>query len=125
MATVQPLDQAPSAGSRLGVAVCVPDRLLLEQICGTLVAGGHSVVARAGSTEDFQPPSNGSTPASIVTAGRRPDSATLAQVRLLRSHAPDAAVVLVCERSSAADIRRALEGGVDGLVLVDEMQRAL
>jgi DNA-binding NarL/FixJ family response regulator len=64
-------------------------------------------------------------PACVVVAAQRPDGRAVAAVRLIRSSMESISAVLVCARANGTDVRRALELGVDGVVLTDELEDAL
>ena len=54
-----------------------------------------------------------------------PTEATLEIVRLVRSKLGGRAAVLVCRHAVVADVRRALELGIDGVVLQEDAEEAL
>ena len=60
-----------------------------------------------------------------MIAADRPDRPTVSFVRLLRSKLGDISAVLVCRRAVTLDVRRALELGVDGIVLKEDAAEAL
>ena len=65
-------------------------------------------------------------PGIVVVAVPRPDTATVEAVRALRQVSePAVNVVVVCDRSGDGDVHRALAAGVTGVVLNDEVERAL
>ncbi|MGZ5334839.1 MAG: LuxR C-terminal-related transcriptional regulator [Solirubrobacterales bacterium] len=90
-----------------------------------LAAGGHAVLARTATGEGLLASCNGSVPACVVVAADRPDRSTVSIVRLLRSQVADVSAVLVCRRALVSDVRRALELGVDGIVLKEDAHEAL
>jgi len=61
----------------------------------------------------------------MVIAADRPDRSAMSIVRLLRSKFNGIAAVLVCRRARGAEVRRALELGVDGVVLNEDAEGAL
>ena len=107
------------------MALCAEEHSFGDQVSAALTAGGHAVLARAASGERLLASCNGSAPACVVVAADRPDRAAVDIVRLLRSQLGQVAAVLVCRRAGAADVRRALELGVDGIVLKDDAEEAL
>lgn len=109
----------------LPVALCAEERSFRDQISGALAAGGHAVLSRSATGEDLLASCNGTVPACIVVAADRPDRSTLDIVRLVRSQLGHVSAVLVCRRAALADVRRALELGVDGIVLEDDVEEAL
>jgi len=112
-------------GNRLGVALFGKEPSFREQVSAALVSGGHSVLARSPTGEDLPVSWNGKVPACIVVAAERPDRSTLDLVRLLRSRVGEVSAVLVCRRAVIADVRRALELGIEGIVLKDDADEAL
>jgi two-component system nitrate/nitrite response regulator NarL len=107
------------------VALCAEERSFRDQVSSALAAGGHAVLARTTTGEGLLASCNGSVPACVVVAADRPDRPTVSIVRLLRSKLADVSVVLVCRRALVSDVRRALELGVDGIVLKEDAQEAL
>ena len=107
------------------VAVCVRERSLRDRICATLEAGGHPVELRVAGVDDLLGCWNGAGPVCLVITAERPDRATVEAVRAIRPDIDAQAVVLICRRAGAAQVRRALELGVDGVVLVDQIEAAL
>jgi two-component system, NarL family, response regulator DesR len=107
------------------VAVCVEERSLRDRICAALAAGGHAVFSRNATVEGLLALCNGSAPACVVVAADRPDRSAMGTVRLIRSHLEGASAVLVCRVARGTEVRRALELGVDGVVLNDDAEEAL
>ena len=58
-------------------------------------------------------------------ASETPDRATIETLQAIRAELEAVAVVLVCRRAGTAHVRRALILGVDGVVLVDQVDAAL
>ena len=112
-------------GHGVRVALCAKEPSFREEVSTALVSGGHSVLAQSETGEDLPASCNGSAPACIVVATERPDRPTLDMVRTLRSRLGDVAAVLVCRRAVMADVRRALELGIEGIVLKDDAKGAL
>ena len=104
-------------GEGLSVALCGSDRDFRDRVAVALEAGGHAVLARSASGDGLLASCIGHEPACIVVAAQRPDRSTVAIVRLVRSRLEDLPAVLVCKRGRISDVRRALELGVDGIVL--------
>ena len=115
----------PAIGQALLVGVCVQEDGPREQVCEVLEAGGHTVVAQAATVEGLLAAVDGSAPACVVVASERPDRAAISEVQLLRSQLDGVAGVLVCRRARGLEIRRALELGIDGVLLVEELEDAL
>jgi DNA-binding NarL/FixJ family response regulator len=109
----------------LPVALCASDPALGEQVAAVLESAGHAVLARSANGEGLLASCIGNVPACVVIAADRPDRATVDIVRLVRSRVEGIPAVLVCRRAGVADVRRALELGVDGIVLQEGAEEAL
>jgi DNA-binding NarL/FixJ family response regulator len=109
----------------LPVVVCAEEHPLRERVCATLAAGGHAVFARDATVDGLLASCNGNSPACVVVAAERPDRSAVSTVRLIRAKLEGASAVLVCRRARGTEVRRALELGVDGVVLEDEADDAL
>ena len=109
----------------LPLALCASDPAFSEQVAAVLEAAGHTVLARSASAEGLLASCIGSAPACVVIAADRPDRSTVDIVRLVRSRLDELPAVLVCRRAAVADVRRALELGVDGIVLQEGVEEAL
>jgi DNA-binding NarL/FixJ family response regulator len=109
----------------LPVALCAEEPSFRDQVSAALAAGGHAVLARSATGEGLLASCNGKVPACVVVAADRPDRPTVDIVRLVRSELGHVSAVLVCRRAVVADVRRALELGVDGIVLKDSAKEAL
>ena len=109
----------------LAVALCGEERSFRAQVSAALAAGGHVVVSGSPAGEGLLASCNGIVPACVVVAAERPDRSTVNTVRLARSQLGHVSAVLVCRRAAVADVRRALELGVDGIVLADDAEAAL
>jgi DNA-binding NarL/FixJ family response regulator len=119
---------APSAdmsGQRLSVAVCVEERSHRDRVCAALVAGGHAVFACDPTVEALLDSCKSGTPACVVVAADRPDRSAMRAVRLIRSKLDGASAVLICRRARGTEVRRAVELGVDGVVLNDDGEEVL
>jgi DNA-binding NarL/FixJ family response regulator len=110
---------------RLPVAVCVKEPPLLDRVCAALTAGGHAVFARGANVESVLASCNGNAPACVVVGADRPDSSAVEATRMIRSKLEETATVLVCQSARGTELRRALELGVDGVVLRDDADQAL
>ena len=110
---------------RLPVALCASEPAFREQVAVTLEAAGHAVLVRSASGDGLLASCNGNVPACVVIASDRPDRSTVDIVRLVRSRFEDLPAVLVCRRAVVGDVRRALELGVDGIVLKEGVEEAL
>jgi DNA-binding NarL/FixJ family response regulator len=107
------------------VAVCASERSFGDRITAALRNRGHTVSARAADGERLLESCDGVMPACVVVAAGRPDRSTVNTIRLIRSKIGEVPAVLVCHRAVGADVRRALELGVDGLVLEHDAERVL
>jgi DNA-binding NarL/FixJ family response regulator len=107
------------------VAVCIRDRELRDRVCAALAAGGHGVQLRVATLDDLLAACNDTAPACLVITAERPDRATVDAVQAIRAELDAVAVVLVCRHAGAAHVRRALVLGVDGVVLIDQVEAAL
>ena len=116
-------DETRSHG--LPVSLCATDPASGEQVAAVLEAAGHTVLARSASGEGLLASCIGNVPACVVVAADRPDRSTVDIVRLVRSRLEELPAVLVCRRAMVADVRRALELGVDGIVLQEGAEEAL
>jgi DNA-binding NarL/FixJ family response regulator len=110
---------------RLPVAVCVKEPPLLDRVCAALTAGGHAVFARGANVESVLASCNGNAPACVVVGADRPDSSAVEAARMIRSKLKEPATVLICRSARGTELRRALELGVDGVVLRDDADQAL
>jgi two-component system response regulator DesR len=109
----------------LRVAVCAEQAALRDQVCTALTTGGHAVLSQSANGEHLLASCNGIGPDCVVLAVDRPDRLTLDTMRLVRSRLGQVSAVLVCRNAAVADVRRALELGVDGIVLADDADQAL
>ncbi len=109
----------------LQVGVCVDDDALRERVCDVLETGGHIVSARAAGVDGLISLRLDDVPECIVVATDRPDRAAINSVRLICADLEPACGVLVCRRARGLEVRRALELGVDGVVLLEELEDAL
>jgi DNA-binding NarL/FixJ family response regulator len=112
-------------GASRAVGACVADEATRKQACEALVASGWEILARGESVDELLRDLDGSAPACAVLAARRPDRGAAAAVAELRAELKDVPLVLLCERASAGDVRRALKFGADGVVLVERIKSAL
>lgn len=122
------LSQMTPDGTRsqpLAVAICAREAFLCDRVAAALEAAGHLVVTRSTTGEGLLASCTRNMPACIVIAGERPDRATVDIVRLVRSRLGELSAVLVCRSAGVADVRRALELGVDGIVLEEGIGEAL
>jgi two-component system response regulator DesR len=109
----------------LEVCVCAEDATLRDRICDVLGIGGHAVTARVGTLDGLASLILEEAPACLVVATERPDRSAIGVARRARSEFNGACAVLVCRRARGLEIRRALELGVDGVVLMEELDDAL
>jgi DNA-binding NarL/FixJ family response regulator len=119
------MDFGNTRSDGLPVALCASDPTSSEQVAALLGAAGHTVLARSASGDGLLASCIGNVPACVVIAADRPDRSTVDIVRLVRSTLEDLPAVLVCRRAAVAEVRRALELGVDGIVLQEDLEEAL
>jgi DNA-binding NarL/FixJ family response regulator len=124
MAGVRPGDNGVIP-EQLLVGVCAADRALRDRVSAALTAGGHSILAEAEGVDGLLASCNGSAPACVVIATDRPDRIAVSVLREIRSRLSGAPGVVVCRRARGAEVRRALEVGIDGVVLTEEVEDAL
>jgi two-component system response regulator DesR len=114
-----------ATGQQLLVAVCAEERSHRDQVCAALAAGGHAVLARNATVEDLLAACTDRAPRCVVVVADRPDRSALGVVRLIRSKLERVAAVIVCRSARGTEVRRALELGVDGVVLNDDVEDVL
>jgi DNA-binding NarL/FixJ family response regulator len=114
-----------ATGQQLSVAVCAEERSQRDRVCTALAAGGHAVLARNATVEGLLASCTGSAPTCVVVVAERPDRSAMGTVRLIRSRLERVAAVLVCRSARGTEVRRALELGVDGVVLNDDVEGVL
>jgi two-component system response regulator DesR len=112
-------------GQELPVAVWAEEHSQREQVCAALAAGGHAVLARNATVAGLLAACTDSAPRCVVVVADRPDRSAMATVRLIRSKLEKSAAVLVCRSARANEVRRALELGVDGVVLNEDVHQVL
>jgi DNA-binding NarL/FixJ family response regulator len=112
-------------GQQLSVAVCAAEHSHRDRVCAALAAGGHAVLARHATVEGLLASCTGSAPTCLVVVADRPDRSAMGTVRVIRSKFERVAAVLVCRRARGTEVRRALELGVDGVVLDDDVEEVL
>ena len=105
--------------------LCAKKDSLGEQASAALAAGGHAVLARSANIERLLEGCNGSLPACLVVAADRPDHSSMDVVHTVRANLGEIAAVLACRQAPAAEVRRALQLGVDGIVLEEDIAAAL
>ena len=96
-----------------------------DRVSGVLTDAGHAVLSRSATGEQLLASCNGTVPTCVVIAADQPGRSTAETVRLIRAQLGHVAAVLVCRRAAVADVRRALELGVDGVVLAADADQAL
>lgn len=119
-----PVKQGASE-ERRALGVCVTDEATRNRACDALTASGWEIVVRGHSVDQLLTDREGSVPACVVLAARRPDRSAAVAVADIRAELADVPLVLLCDRASAGDVRRALKFGADGVVLVERIESAL
>lgn len=107
------------------VAVCIRPSGLRDRVCAALESGGHAVELQVATLDDLLGASGKIAPACLVIAAERPDRPTVDALQAVRAELDALAVVLVCRRAGAGHVQRALVLGVDGVVLMDQVEDAL
>jgi DNA-binding NarL/FixJ family response regulator len=126
-----PSAEVTTDGAKLGVGVCVEENSLRKRVCTALVHGGHEIVGRKASIEDFfdSYDGNGSylgaEPSCLVIGTTRLNEMTAKAMQSIREALGETSAVLVCERANSGDIRRAMELGADGVILRKDVDDAL
>jgi DNA-binding NarL/FixJ family response regulator len=110
---------------KLSVGLCASDPTFCDRVGAVLEAAGYAVLARSASGEGLLASCIGNVPTCVVIASDRPDRSTVDIVRLVRSRLEDLPAVLVCRHAVVGDVRRALELGVGGIVLMEGAEEAL
>jgi DNA-binding NarL/FixJ family response regulator len=114
-----------SSSDGMPVVLCAKMDSLGEQASDALTAGGHPVLVRTPNVERLLASCNGNLPACLVVAADRPDRSTMDLVRMVRANLGAIPAVLACRQAPAAEVRRALQLGVDGIVLEEDVSAAL
>jgi DNA-binding NarL/FixJ family response regulator len=94
-------------------------------VCAALAAGSHPVGLGVATLDELLAASGRIAPACLVLAAEKPDRPTVDTLQAIRAELDAVAVVLVCRLAGAAHVRRALALGVDGVVLMDQVEAAL
>jgi two-component system response regulator DesR len=110
---------------RLRVAVCIRPGELRERVSASLAAGGHKVELQVATLDDLLAAGGELSATCLVAAAEQPDRQTVETLQAVRSELEAVAVVLVCRRAGGAHVRRALVLGVDGVILIDQIEAAL
>jgi two-component system, NarL family, response regulator DesR len=113
------------ASEKPPVAVCAERGTDRDRVCAALAAGGHAVFARDATVDGLLASCDGSPATCFVVAVERPDHSAVSTVRKIRAKVDGASAVLVCRRASGTEVRRALELGIDGVVLNADAEEAL
>lgn len=107
------------------VGVCTKQEVLRERITAALEQAGLTASRECDDAASAISVCKECTLDLMVVGARRPDAATLDTIRKLVQAAPTVRVVITCDRSAAGDIRKALNAGVHGVVLADELETVL
>lgn len=108
-----------------GIAVCVDDMGMRHRIGEILEGVAEPVIASAGNVDALIGPNRRVHPACVILAGRRPDNTMGEAAAKVHDAYGDAAIVLVCLRAGAGDVRRAISFGADGVVLERRVDESL
>jgi DNA-binding NarL/FixJ family response regulator len=121
-----PQPASPAVTSEaLRIGVCVEEGPVRDRVCATLAGAGHDVCARGATVEELVSSCNSDAPTCVVVAAERPDRSAVSIVRLIRSKLEGISAVLLCRHVRGAEVRRALELGVDGVVFEKEAEEVL
>lgn len=82
-------------------------------------------VAESASPEEFKATSGGPAPTCIVLGVSTANRATIEAFAALSTSVDDVSCVLVCERIRDAEVRLGLDLGIGGVVLAEDLERAL
>ena len=112
-------------GGQPAVAVCVAEPSLRERICNALEAGGHPVRLATGASRlcSGRGPA-GSRRASCSPSTARTGLRSVLCTRFARSSGRRGRCS-ICGRARGGEVRRALELGVDGVLLESQIETAL
>ena len=119
------MDSPKRSSGGLAVAVCSEQSSLGDRVAAALTAGGHHVISKTATGEELIAACNGTKPSCVVVSADRPGRSAVDTVRLVRSRLGPVRAALVCRQAPVADVRRALELGVDGVVLASDADQAL
>jgi DNA-binding NarL/FixJ family response regulator len=125
MDTATDTREVPPTRSALGISVCSEEPELLVRICEALAGTGLAPSHRCGSLAAALDIRGNLDVDLIVFGASRMDSVPLAAVRSLSRSMSPVRVVCVCERSAPGDIRKALDAGASGFVLLSEIDEVI
>jgi DNA-binding NarL/FixJ family response regulator len=107
------------------VAVCAEESSMRSRVVAVLRTAGHELVAEEASPAALAATGRRQAPTCVVLAAERPTSAAARAADELRATLGADSSVLVCGFVGDGQLRRALAIGVSGVVLADELDRAL
>lgn len=124
-AFVRGMASGTATGDGPAVAICSEEASFRDRVSAVLTEAGQVVLSRSANGEQLLASCNGAVPTCIVVAADQPGRSTFETVRLIRSQLGPISAVLVCRQAAVADVRRALEVGIDGVVLAADAGEAL
>jgi DNA-binding NarL/FixJ family response regulator len=123
MSPISPSAKGRGASQR--VALCAEVDSLRDRALTALEDGGHRVVAAEGNTDALVRELEGIGAQALVVACSRADrvtvEGTLAAAEALRADCH----IMITDRAGDAEVRRALQLGIGGVVLAADIDRAL
>ena len=107
------------------VGVCAPAEFPRAELRIALGRGGYTAVFWHDSVDAAVDACGDTAPDLFLLGVRHPDSEALGCVGVLLEACSSTKIVLVCERSGAGDVRKALDAGARALVPLSEVGAAL
>jgi DNA-binding NarL/FixJ family response regulator len=108
-----------------GVAICLSDESSADTAAAAVEAIGREVTIKAHSLAELTGAGRGGRISCVILGAHRPDEQLQRSVTTIRHEIGPIPIVAICDRAGAADIRRALRFGVDGVVLTRQVGEAL
>ncbi len=112
-------------GRGVRVAVCGGEDAQRGLVAARLGAAGHEVVLERESLAITPADRPDPRPGCVVMVAARPNKATSHSAVEMQAALDADSAILVCESIGDGQLRRALSIGVSGVVLIDEVERAL
>ena len=125
MATAFSTREEPAAAAALAVGVCAKEDGLRKRAEASLAQSGIDVSRSCADLEAALDAHWDRDLDVVVIAVERLDRAALDLIRALAKALPEVRAVVICTRSAAGDIRKALDAGASGVVLLDEIDEVL
>jgi two-component system response regulator DesR len=109
----------------LAVGVCLPPEFPRAELRIALGRGGHTAVFWHDTVDAAVDACQDSDLDLFLLCARHPDAQALGCVGVLLEASSSTKIVLICERSGAGDVRKALDAGARALVPLSEVGDAL